>query len=759
MKKKRILLGIALTAASIFALSSCGGNSNNSGEGDPSGETESDKFTVKFDTQGGSKIDDVKVAKNTPVTKPTDPTRTGYEFKGWFKEKACTNEWDFTKAITENRTLYAKWEQKDMVTGIELSGEFKTRYKKGDTFDASGLVVTELHTKDDDVVLSADKYTITLEDEAGQAVDATAPFTATGFYTATVKGNASQKTDKFDFKVTAKAETITDYAFGPDQYGTAKSLTKANVGLTANEEIASLAEGKARLVATGAKVKYQQVDSNNNSVAATYNSVEYGSRLQVNTGTADGAIKIIVNTDADLRLYAKGDIGRGIKVTNVDTTKSSKDPQACEFVTDDGDKEVMRVFDFYLNAGEYYINSTTGGGVNIYNFIVSLYEPQFNPDAPITDLAFSPTRTVFYESEVLDNTIMSAGQVNLAAITDGLTVTSTKDEVPGNPVAIADCTFALYKGETQVTELTDAGTYKVQVTVGGYSKAYDITYSKSTKFELASPYTTLTVQKNTDLNLLGYAKVTMDNTNTVFYGVDPEYVTIKYYTTKGKDAEDKDVYSDEVSKSVALGTAGKVYAEVEFDTSLLPLACFADTEASNKTKIYFEVTVQDGKAPDVWNYQLDNYVPNYVSLVAGKKTDKTVTGPKFISGAVVTANSAIYKASGSFGCDGVELTKGADELTITVASGYTATIAICVGSTSSTNDTDKIYLKSGETIVSGTAGSNLTKADDNTFTVTGNGKTNAITYTNLAAGTYKFGTSSTARNVRVYDIVITYTAA
>lgn len=758
MKKKRILLGIALTAASIFALSSCGGNSNNSDEGDPSSETEGDKFTVKFDTQGGSKIDDVKVAKNTAVAKPTDPTRTGYEFKGWYKEKACTNAWDFTKPITEDRTLYAKWEQQDMVTGIELSGAYKTRYKKGDTFDASELVVKELHTKDDDVTLTADKYTIKLEDEAGNVVATDAPFTTVGFYTATITGTACQKSEKFDFKVTAKAETITDYAFTPDQYGTAKSLTGANVGLTANEEIASLAEGKARLIATGGKVKYQQVDSNNKSVAATYNGTEYGSRLQVNTGTADGAIKIVVNTDADLRLYAKGDIGRGIKVTNVDTTKSEKDPQACEFVTDDGDKEVMRVFDFYLNAGEYYINSTTGGGVNIYNFIVSLYEPQFNPDAPITDLAFSPTRTVFYESEVLDYSIMSAGQVDLAAITDGLTVTSTKDEVSGNPVDIADCTFALYKGETQVTELTDAGTYKVQVTVGGYSKAYDITYSKSTKFELASPYTTLTVQKDTPLNLLGYAKVTMDDTNAVFYGVDPAYVTVKYYTTKGKDAEDKDVYSNEVSESVALGTAGTVYAEVEFNTSLLPLACFSDAEAKNKTKIYFEVTVQDGKAPAVWNYQLANDVPNYVSLVAGKKTDKTVTNATLIDG-VVTANSAIYKASGSFGCDGVELTKGADELTITVAEGYTATIAICVGSTSSSNNTDKIYLKSGETVVAGTAGSNLTKADDNTFTVTGNAKTNAITYTSLAAGTYTFGTSSTARNVRVYDIVITYTAA
>lgn len=749
MKKKRILLGIALTAASIFAISTV--TSCNKSNGEDSGEVEGDKFTVKFDTQGGSKINDVKVDKNTAVTKPEDPTRTGYEFKGWYKEKACTNEWDFTKPITEDRTLYAKWEQQDMVTGIELSGTYTTRFKKGDTFNTTGLVVTEKHTKDDDVVLAADKYTVTVEDETGNAVDTSTAFATAGFYTATVKATASNKTAEYDFKVTTKSETLTDYNFTPDTYGTTKSLTNANVGLTGNEEIANLAEGRVRLVAMGAKVKYQQVDSNNNSVGTTYNGTEYGSRLQVNTGTADGAIKLVVNADANITLYAKGDIGRGIKISNVDTTKSSKDPKVCEFVTDDGDKEVMREFKYYVNAGEYYINSTTGGGVNIYNFIVSLYEPSFDPTAPITDLAFSPARTTFYESEVLDGTLISGGHVDLDEITNGLTVTSTKDEVDGNPVNIADCTFALYKGETSVEDFTDAGTYKVEVTVGECTKSYDITYSKSKKFELASPYTKVTAQVNGTLPLLGYAKVTMDNDKTVFYGVDPAYVTVKYFTTK-TDNE----YSNEVTEAVALGTAGTVYAEVSFNDALLPLACFADTEAANKLKLYFEVTVQNGKAPDVWNYQLANDVPNYGSLVAGTKTEKTVTNAVFIDG-VLTANKATYKASGNFGCDGIELTKSADELSIVIASGYTATVKINVGSTSSSNTTDKIYLKQGSTIQDGDSTA-CTEAADHTFSVVGNAKDNTITYTDLAAGTYTFGTTSGSKNLRFYSIEIIYTA-
>ena len=757
MKKKRILLGIALTAASIFALSSCGGNSNNSGETDPSSETEGDKFTVKFDTQGGSKIDDVKVAKNTAVSQPADPTRTGYEFKGWYKEKACTNAWDFTKPITDNRTLYAKWEAKDVVTGIELTGTIPSRFKKGDTFSAAGLVVTELHSKDADVVLTSDKYTISIEDEAGQAVATNTPFAAAGFYTATVKATASNKSAEFDFKVTNKAEDITDYSFKADEYGVATSRTNANVSLSANETVAELAGGKIRMVAMGGKVKYQQVDSNSNPVSATHNGVTYDSRLQVNTGTADGAIKLIVNTDADVTLFAKGDIGRGIKITNVDTTKSARDPKACEFVTDDGDKEVMREFNYYLNAGEYYINSTTGGGVNIYNFAVSLYEPSFDPTAPITDLAFSPARTTFYESEVLQDVITSGGHVDLTAITNGLTVTSTRDDVPLNAVSYSDCTFALYKGDTQVTDFDEAGTYKVEVTVEGFSKSYNITYSKSKKFELGTPYTEVKVQKDTELPLLGYAKVTMDNDNAVFYGVDPAYVDVKYFTTKGTDGEGKTVYSNEVPAATALGSVGKVYAEVTFKSNLLPFSCFTNTEATNKLSIYFEVNVVNEKTPAVWNYQLANDIPNYDSLTAGKKIDKTVSGPVLING-VVSANSAIFKASGSYGCDGIELTKSADELTISIETGYTATVKINVGSTSSSNATDNIYLKQGTNVVDGESTA-CTEAADHTFTVNGNGKDNTITYTGLAAGNYTFGTTCSNRNVRVYSIEIIYTAA
>ena len=52
----------------------------------------------------------VEVPANSLVTKPADPTRRNYEFKGWYKEEACTNEWDFAmEKVTHNTRLFACW--------------------------------------------------------------------------------------------------------------------------------------------------------------------------------------------------------------------------------------------------------------------------------------------------------------------------------------------------------------------------------------------------------------------------------------------------------------------------------------------------------------------------------------------------------------------------------------------------------------------------------------------------------------------------
>ena len=64
---------------------------------------------VKFDTQGGSSINDQTPASGSAVAKPADPTREGYTFAGWYTDEACTEAYDFSVAVTADMTLYAKW--------------------------------------------------------------------------------------------------------------------------------------------------------------------------------------------------------------------------------------------------------------------------------------------------------------------------------------------------------------------------------------------------------------------------------------------------------------------------------------------------------------------------------------------------------------------------------------------------------------------------------------------------------------------------
>ena len=65
-------------------------------------------WTVTFDTDGGTAVPNQKYV-NTPVTAPT-VSRAGYTLVGWYTDEACTAAYDFTKPVTDNITLYAKWE-------------------------------------------------------------------------------------------------------------------------------------------------------------------------------------------------------------------------------------------------------------------------------------------------------------------------------------------------------------------------------------------------------------------------------------------------------------------------------------------------------------------------------------------------------------------------------------------------------------------------------------------------------------------------
>ena len=65
-------------------------------------------YTVTFNSDGGTVIDTQKVEEGKKVTRPTNPTKVGYNFVEWrFNGKA----FNFDTAVTQDITLEAVWEK------------------------------------------------------------------------------------------------------------------------------------------------------------------------------------------------------------------------------------------------------------------------------------------------------------------------------------------------------------------------------------------------------------------------------------------------------------------------------------------------------------------------------------------------------------------------------------------------------------------------------------------------------------------------
>lgn len=67
------------------------------------------KYTVTFNSNGGSAVSAQTVNKGDYATEKT-PTKSGYEFVGWYSDVSLETEFDFSTQISSNIVLYAKWE-------------------------------------------------------------------------------------------------------------------------------------------------------------------------------------------------------------------------------------------------------------------------------------------------------------------------------------------------------------------------------------------------------------------------------------------------------------------------------------------------------------------------------------------------------------------------------------------------------------------------------------------------------------------------
>ena len=66
-------------------------------------------YKVTFNSLGGSNIASQKVVYNDMAKNPESPVRKNCGFGGWYTDKSFTEQYDFSKPVTQNVKLYAKW--------------------------------------------------------------------------------------------------------------------------------------------------------------------------------------------------------------------------------------------------------------------------------------------------------------------------------------------------------------------------------------------------------------------------------------------------------------------------------------------------------------------------------------------------------------------------------------------------------------------------------------------------------------------------
>ncbi len=104
---------------------------------------ENAKYTITFNSNGGSSVASITAEAGEGITAPTAPTKTGYTFGGWYTDNGTfENAFEFDVMPAESLILYAKWMgESDYTPGLsftEIDGGYSV--SKG-TATAENIVI------------------------------------------------------------------------------------------------------------------------------------------------------------------------------------------------------------------------------------------------------------------------------------------------------------------------------------------------------------------------------------------------------------------------------------------------------------------------------------------------------------------------------------------------------------------------------------------------------------------------------------------
>ncbi len=188
------------------------------------------RYTVKFETNGGSAVKVLTVNKNAVATEPAAPTKDGFKFEGWYTDKELTTVYDFTAKVTKNFTLYAKW----------------TEIEKEPVIDEPDTAVAFKDVKTDDWFYENVKYVVKNKLMNGVSEDKFAPndtLTRAMLVTILYRLESEPETDNVSFTDVHPEEYYANAVSWAKQKGIVNGITETEFAPNSNitrEQIATI---------------------------------------------------------------------------------------------------------------------------------------------------------------------------------------------------------------------------------------------------------------------------------------------------------------------------------------------------------------------------------------------------------------------------------------------------------------------------------------------------------------------------------------
>lgn len=140
--------------------------------------------TVTFETNGGNKVDPMKVEKGYALSYLPVPEKEGFVFDGWYKEPSFTTQYEIGTKVNADITLYAKWKAESddtvrkLLEGLIAEAE---GLKQGDYTENSYKLVQDALKAAKEVIAKTDATTEELQkayDGLKMSVDGLFPMVA-----------------------------------------------------------------------------------------------------------------------------------------------------------------------------------------------------------------------------------------------------------------------------------------------------------------------------------------------------------------------------------------------------------------------------------------------------------------------------------------------------------------------------------------------------------------------------------------------------